>query len=212
MWLRLEQSSSERTSFQRFARSKDERNEPMTSAVAVSKGPPCGSVTHRVLALVEVLVVFALVHLSYRSFKHFTELGRWEVTARLNFSTGSVMILFPVIVLVLGRRSFREYGLTEQGWRYNLNVGLFWGILVIAVAGLIVKFTPIQFNPLTPPDWKRALAASAGTLVLTLLLLIFLAQEGAARSHSPVGQSTYTPGAALAPRDDGVMVSPAPAA
>lgn len=42
----------------------------------------------RVAAIFEVLTAFCLVHLSYRSFKHFTNLGQFEVSAGLNFSPG----------------------------------------------------------------------------------------------------------------------------
>jgi hypothetical protein len=85
-----------------------------------------------------------VIHVSYRSFKHFTELGRQESAAGLNFSTGSVMILFSVAMLLLFRRDFQEYGLTFRHWRYNLNVGLLWGVLAIAASAVIVGFTSIR--------------------------------------------------------------------
>jgi hypothetical protein len=92
------------------------------------------NIGERVAALIEVVAAFALVHLTYRSFKHFTELGRAESAAGLNFSPGAVMILFTVSVLLLTRRSFEEYGLTRKGWRYYLNLGLFWGVLLVMAA------------------------------------------------------------------------------
>jgi membrane protease YdiL (CAAX protease family) len=131
----------------------------------------------RAAALVEVLLAFALVHFTYRSFKHFTELGRMEAQAGLNFSPGSVMILFAVSVLLLTRRSFQEYGLTLKGWPYHLDTGLLWSVLVIAAAGLVNTLTPIHFDPLTPPDAPRALVAAAGQLLAALLLAWFLMRE-----------------------------------
>jgi len=40
------------------------------------------------------------------------------------------MILFTVCVLVLCRRSFRDYGLTLEQWADGLKVGLLWGLLL----------------------------------------------------------------------------------
>jgi membrane protease YdiL (CAAX protease family) len=131
----------------------------------------------RVAALVEVLVAFVVVHVSYRSFKHFTELGRLEGTAGLNVSTGSVMTLFTVTMLLLFRRNFMEFGLTLKGWHYNLNVGLLWGVLTIAASALIVKYSGIRFDPVSPPDMTRGLVASACELTATFLLVWFLMRE-----------------------------------
>jgi hypothetical protein len=52
----------------------------------------CTRTTARVIALLEVLVVFAIVHIAWRSFKHFTALGSMERSAGLNFSPDAVMI------------------------------------------------------------------------------------------------------------------------
>jgi uncharacterized membrane protein len=145
-----------------------------TSAVKPPDKSPSGNLVERVAALVEVLVVSVVVHLSYRSFKHFTELGRQEGAAGLNFSTGSVMILFTVAMLLLFRRNFNEYGLTVRGWRYNLNVGLLWGVLTVVAAAVVVRFAPIHFDPHRPPDMMRALVFAVGGLVATFLLVWFL--------------------------------------
>lgn len=146
-------------------------------AVKPLDGSSSSSLLGRIAALLEVLVIFAVIHLSYRSFKHFTELGREEVAARLNFSAGSVMILGTVILLLLFRRSFKAYGLTLDGWRYNLSVGLLWGLLMVAGGAMIVRFAPIHFDPRRPPDMTRALLFSAAELVALFLLLWFLMRE-----------------------------------
>lgn len=114
-----------------------------------------------------------MVHLSYRSFKHFTELGKLEGAAGLNFSAGSVMILLPLLF----RRSFNEYGLTLNGWRYNLNIGLFWGVLTVAAAAVVVRFAPIHLETHGPPDMTTALVFAVVGLVTTFLLIWFLMQE-----------------------------------
>jgi membrane protease YdiL (CAAX protease family) len=95
----------------------------------------------------------------------------------LNFSPGTVMILFTVAVLLVSRRSFEEYGLTLKGWRYNLNVGLLWGVLIVLAAGVVVQFTLVHFDPLHPPDLTWAVMFSSGEVILTLLLVVFLMRE-----------------------------------
>jgi len=58
---------------------------------------PSNNIVGRVAALLEVLAAFVVVHVSYRSFKHFTELGKLEGSAGLNFSTGTTMIVFTAL-------------------------------------------------------------------------------------------------------------------
>ena len=141
-----------------------------------------GSAYDRCVAILEVVVGFALVHVSYRAFKYFTALGGLEGAARLNFSAGATMILFTVAILSFCRRSFEQYGLTLNGWKANLNIGLVWGLSFAAAALVVIRFASIHFDPLQPPDVKRSVAATIGQLVNTFLLLCFLSHgSGAAR-------------------------------
>jgi uncharacterized protein len=153
----------------------------MNGEPAVAIEPPdnkaSSNLMGRTASLLEVVVAFALVHVSYRSFKHFTELGQAEVAARLNFSPGSAMVLFTVVVLLLCGRSFEQYGLTWKGWRYSLNIGLVWGVLFVVAAGLVIRFSGIHFDPLHPPELRTAFVAAAGELLNILLLLWFLRRE-----------------------------------
>jgi uncharacterized protein len=135
------------------------------------------AVWRRIGALIEVITALALVHLAYRSFKHFTELGRAEAMAGLNFSPGAMMVLFTVASVALCRRSFDDYGLTVKGWRANVNIGLLWGLLFVVVAGLVIKFAGVHFDPLHPPDLQRAIVATIGELLNTVLLLLFLRRD-----------------------------------
>jgi membrane protease YdiL (CAAX protease family) len=144
------------------------------------------------LALVEVFVAFAVVHLSYRAFKNFTDLGRLEGAAGLNFSTGSVMILFTLATILLCRRSFEEYGLTLSGWRYNLNVGLLWALLTVAAVVAIVRLSPIQPAPHGPPDMARAIVFSSCELIATFLLAWFLMRERLLPRRMPAFLSLLT--------------------
>jgi membrane protease YdiL (CAAX protease family) len=162
-------------------------SDPAAPAVKAPDQSTPGNLAERVMALIEVFAAFTLVHMTYRSFKHFTELGRAEGAAGLNFSPGSVMFLFTVAILLLCGRNFEQYGLTLKRWRYILNIGLVWGVLLIAAAGLVIKFSGIHFDPLHPPDMRRAFVATVGELLSTLLLLWFLLRERSIlRRLSPV--------------------------
>ncbi len=66
----------------------------------------------RVAAILEVMFVFAAVHVVFRAIKHFTAWGRLEQTLNVNFMPGMVMILSTLAVLLLCRRSFAAYGLS----------------------------------------------------------------------------------------------------
>ncbi len=133
----------------------------------------------RVAAIVEVVAALAFVHVADRSFKHFTELGRAEAAAGLNFSPGAMMVLFTLASVALCRRSFDDYGLTVKGWRASVNIGLFWGLLFVVVAGLVIRLARVHFDPLHPPDLQRTVLATIGELLSTVLLLLFLRRDRA---------------------------------
>ncbi|HWY88120.1 MAG TPA: CPBP family intramembrane glutamic endopeptidase [Gemmataceae bacterium] len=149
-------------------------DESASSAVKNPARLPSASILPRAAALIEVVAAFALVHVTYRFFKRFTELGQAEVGTGLNFSPGAVMILFTVAVVWLRGRSFADYGLTLKDGRFSLNFGLIWGMLFTLAAALVIKLASIHFDPLHPPDLKKALFATSGELVNTCLLLWFL--------------------------------------
>jgi membrane protease YdiL (CAAX protease family) len=144
-----------------------------------------GGLGGRAVALAEVLAAFVIVHVSYRSFKHFTDLGRAETASGLNFSPGAAMTLFTIGVLVLFRRSFETYGLTAKGWAYSLNIGLIWSVLFIAVAALVIKLAALRFDPLHPPDFNKALVAAVGEVINLVLILLLLRRDRAALRRLP---------------------------
>jgi hypothetical protein len=80
------------------------------------------SLPTKLAAIAEVLLAFAVVHVSFRAIKQFTAWGRFEGEARLNFTPGIVMILFTFAALALFRRTFAAYGMTFAHWRENLKL------------------------------------------------------------------------------------------
>jgi membrane protease YdiL (CAAX protease family) len=138
----------------------------------------------RAAALIEVCMVFALAHVSYRSFKHFTALGRWEGEAGLNYSTGGVLILFAVGMVLLSGRGFGDYGLTIRNGRRDLCIGLLGGLLLACGAALLVTLTPLSPAAFQRPDraptlvgGAAALAGGAGHVLVGLVLLLILRSD-----------------------------------
>jgi hypothetical protein len=127
---------------------------------------------NRIAAIIEVLVAFVFVHVTYRSSKHFTALGRWEGESGLNFLPGLVMILFTVSVLLLCGRNFTAYGLTLNRWRQNLNIGLFWSCTLVGLAGLGLLLTRIHFDPSHPHNNPTSrLAGTVFGVAITVFML-----------------------------------------
>jgi|SRR6266850_2045441 len=132
----------------------------------------------RVTAIIEVLLAFVLVHVTYRSLKYFTAFGRWEGEVGLNFTPGVVMILFTVSVLFLCGRSFETHGLTLKRWRQNLNIGLFWGMIIVALAGLGLLATRVHFDPSHPHNNVTSrLAGAVFGVTVTVLMLRLLKRQ-----------------------------------
>lgn len=150
--------------------------------------PPATSGFRRLAALTEVILVFVLVHLCWRSFKHFTWLGHIAGQARQNYSAGVFMIAFAVIVIKLHRRRLVEFGLTLSDWRRKLDVGILWGVippLTLLVVIWMSGFRPKNFvRPGTP--WGLALVGSALAIVYTL---VYSAMDRRRRSPWPLAVS-----------------------
>jgi membrane protease YdiL (CAAX protease family) len=115
------------------------------------------------------MAVFAFVHISFRAVKYFTDLGRLDAAAGLNFTPGMVMILFTMGVLLLCRRSFPQYGLTLTRWRESLRLGLLWGLLLIGGAGLLALFRIRHQAGGPPPRVPEGIAYGLGCLPAVLL-------------------------------------------
>ena len=138
--------------------------------------------SRRAAALIEVLLSFALVHLCWRSFKHFTWLGRLESTAHQNYSAGIVMILFTVLAVRLRGWRLSDFGMNLKNWRYNLNLGILWGLLspvaLLLVIGLSGYRPKVDGNQQTP--WNVAFIGCGVALAYWLLLLWILRTPRAA--------------------------------
>jgi membrane protease YdiL (CAAX protease family) len=136
------------------------------------------SMSKRVTALLEVVLAFVLVHVTYRALKYFTPLGTWEGETRLNFTPGTVMILVTVLAVLLCGRSFESCGLTWNRWWHNLNIGLLWTLLLVVVAGMGRMFRHIHFDAAFPqPDMASRIAGVVFGLVAMILLLWLMTGE-----------------------------------
>ena len=96
-------------------------SEPLNSAGDKENWGPKQTCLGRVAAVIEVVLVLVVAHVSFRTLKHFTAWGRWESAEGLNYSAGCVLILVAGGVLLLLGRDFATYGLTTKDWRRNLT-------------------------------------------------------------------------------------------
>jgi len=144
----------------------------------------------RVAAILEVVLAFVLVHVTYRALKYFTPLGRWEGARGLNFTPGCVMILFSALVVLLCGRSFEAYGLTWKRWRQNLNIGLLWTLLLVVLAGVGRMLTHVHFDPSQPhDDMASRIAGAVFGLTVTILLLWSMKGETRYMDRVPLATS-----------------------
>jgi membrane protease YdiL (CAAX protease family) len=130
-------------------------------------------------AILEIVVAFALVHVVFRSFKHFTEAGRFETAAHVNFSPGAMMILATLLLVLLPRRNPADYGLTATPWRRNLNIGLFAALLLAGGAAVLAVLKIRPNHPLVPLDMAEGIISGAGALLLTIILAMILNKDRA---------------------------------
>jgi hypothetical protein len=133
----------------------------------------------RVTAILEVVLAFVLVHVTYRSLKSFTPIGSWEGETGLNFTPGGVMILFTVLVVLLCGWSFEAYGLTWKRWRHNLNIGLLWILLLVVLVGVWRMFTHGHSDPSQLHNDMVSRIAGVVFGVTATILLLWLRKERA---------------------------------
>lgn len=133
---------------------------------------PRTALIRRTLAVVEVLLVFAAVHVAFRSFRQHTALGRTEVEAGLTLSPGVIMIAATVALIALRRRSFAAYGLSLRGVPSGVSAGLTC-VVALFLFGLLLLPLGIGTDPraLDPLD---TLVGVAATLAATGVVLWWL--------------------------------------
>lgn len=127
------------------------------------------SLSMRCAAIIEVIAVFALVHLAFRSFKQFTSWGRLEIETGLNFSPGLIMIVVTVAIVAIRRKSFAAYGLTTKNLHHNMNVG-FVCLLALLAGGILFSLTGIRHIPNQLGPFE-AMVFAVSALVVTCVVL-----------------------------------------
>ena len=138
----------------------------------------------RIAAILEVLIAFAVVHVAFRAFKRFTELGHIEVRSGMNFSPGLIMAAVAVGLVALHGRRFADYGLNRRGRRQNLAIALACLSLMIlaGVAFLLLGFTRDRAR-IGPLDGCAYALAGLG---VTGLLMAWFQEPGVAPLRLPL--------------------------
>jgi membrane protease YdiL (CAAX protease family) len=124
----------------------------------------------RIAAVVEAVLAFIVVHVSFRAIKHFTVIGEWERAAQTNFTPGAVMIVFTVLALLIGRRDPKGYGLTIANWQRHLSVGLVACVVIASLSALAIAVTHIRFDATRDPGMLRGLGGALVGLIATLVI------------------------------------------
>ncbi len=123
----------------------------------------------RVLAVLEVLAVFAMTHVAFRVLVKFTAVGRWEQAQGLNFSPGAVMIIATVTMLVIHWQRANAWGLTARPVRDSANLGVLM-FVVMAIAGAIVMACGVALRPVELTGWSAVIVSAVGLGCVALVL------------------------------------------
>jgi membrane protease YdiL (CAAX protease family) len=129
----------------------------------------------RAVAVIEVLLVFALCHLTYRSLQQ-TPNGRWEQAAGQNYLPGVVMMAFALAAIRVHGLGFAEFGLSARCWRSGLAVGVTCAVLLVLIGGGIAACG------LGPNTWLGSICRAGAEMGGTWAVLVSLRQGGEKRS------------------------------
>ncbi len=149
----------------------------------------------RFATLVEVSLAFALMHVGFRAFKRFTDLGQAEYASGVNFSPGAAMLLVAAGMILVRRRRPAEYGLAIRPFRNGASTGVVCLLVyVLVAAGAILCGLP------RTPRWDSvsfALIVSALNLLVTAVTLWVLSRGARVVDRIP-GAAGFVIVAALA--------------
>lgn len=123
-----------------------------------------------------MLAAFALVHLAFRSFMKFTELGRAELSAGLNYSPGLAMVLVTVVMLLLHRRRPAAWGLTPRPLPLNLGAGVL-SFVLLAAAGGVLMACGFGLRPANLTAAGASLIAAVNVVVTVFVLWLLRRQH-----------------------------------
>jgi membrane protease YdiL (CAAX protease family) len=142
------------------------------------------SSSSRGVAVAEVALAFALAHVAFRSFRHFTVLGRAETGAGVNLSPGAALVLVALAFLLAGRRALPRSGLTARPFAPSVHAALLC-LLALALCGAIALAcgAPFERPPVSP---EGTLGPVAVNLAGTVLLLSILSVAGSRVDHLAV--------------------------
>lgn len=98
------------------------------------------------------------------------------------------MIAFSIGAVRLRGWNLSDFGLNLKNWRYNLNLGIVWGILspiALLFALLLTGGYRLRVSHPGEAPWNLALLASCMAIASSLLLLLMLSRRRAALAATP---------------------------
>jgi len=128
----------------------------------------------KLAALLEVVLVFAALHVTYRGIKHFSAWGSFEGSLGLNLTPGIAMIAFTFGMIALHGRAWRSYGLILDDWRQHASLAIVCILVAAAVVGpLLLWFAP-HHDPRPAPRAVQAIIGTAANLAAALIFLVVM--------------------------------------
>jgi hypothetical protein len=149
-----------------------------TSTVKVHTDVLATSTKRKLLAILEVLVVYACIQ-SLLVFWSSTGILQWE---KRNFGWSYIGVLImvgiPALVMWLTRRNWAEYGVSLADWPTNLDIGM---------KAYLVAFIPYVFGWLSAPALGLdPLQLSGGVLVALTGLIALALMVWILNRHKPI--------------------------
>jgi len=92
----------------------------------------------RLIALAEVSTAVILMHVAFRAFKRFTDLGQLETRHGADFSPGLAMVLVVAAFMLLRRRRPAEYAIALTPVRRSVTAGLTCAAVYTIIATIAI--------------------------------------------------------------------------
>src|SRR5262245_33606512 len=134
----------------------------------------------KAIAIVEVLLAFAVMHLAFRAFKRFTVLGQLEFANDVDVSPALAMIVVAVACILVRRGRLADFGITARPYPYSVNVGLA-ALLVYAAVGAAALACGLRVDRTWTNPVNGAVVSSLNLLLSGIMVWVLARIDGPLR-------------------------------
>ncbi|MFN0135992.1 MAG: type II CAAX prenyl endopeptidase Rce1 family protein [Phycisphaerae bacterium] len=132
----------------------------------------------RVLAVAEVSLAFVLMHIAFRAFKRFTNVGQMEWKNEVNFSAGAALVLVALGFILMRRKRLAGHAITARNFSGNANIGLVC-VLVYGAVGAVAIACGLRRDPTWSNPVVGGSAIALHLFVSFLMLWVLRRRDGA---------------------------------